>query len=166
MTSSTPSYAWLPPHTDFVEPVRAVPLTEHQGPLWDAVADFHGAAGEDLSTCDVVLHHPDLGAIPARVAQQDLRGRWDEVPPQAFVEATGWNPQRPWSQIAEERYAWTLKVRELADRLTRLGIRRERRHYAGQGGTSTNAPRQLDATLALRNEEMERLISLAERGNT
>ena len=167
-TPSGASYAWLPPCRDFVEPVRAVPLTnpDPRRPLWDAVALFYEDFPRNVPSCAVTLHHPDLGEIPALVALQDLRGRWDEEPPLAFVEATGWNPGRTWAQVAEDRYAWTVEVRALADRLTRLGIPRARRHYAGLGGTSVDTRRQLDTTLALQNSEMLQLVSLAERGNT
>lgn len=163
------SYAWVPPVHHFTEPVRATRCTysgEHS--LWDTVLDLHPKAGfvQDLSKIEVVLHHPDIGEIHSLVAQQDLRGSWSEPPSPSLVEATGWDPGKAWGQIADERYRWVCEQRVLADRLTVLGIPRRRRHYAGQGGDTSDVRHQMDTLLVLNNDELRTLVDLAGRGNT
>lgn len=164
------SYAWVPPAHQLIEPVRATECynaTAHF--LWDTVVALHAKAGDiqELQTVEVVLHHPDLGEIHSLVAREALRGKWGEPPVRALVEATGWDPGKSWETIAEERYRWVREQREIADRLTALGIPRCRRHYAGQGGTaSPDMHMQPDASLVLNHSELQTLLSLAERGNT
>jgi hypothetical protein len=164
------SYAWLPPAHHLIEPVRATRCTwttEH--PLWDTVLALHPKTSfvQDLSKIEVVLHHPDLGEVHSLVAHQDLRGNWDEPPMQALVEATGWDPGKTWERIAEERYRWVCEQRDIADRLTALGISRRRRHYASRGGTTVSDTHlQPDASLVLNHVELQTLLDLAERGNT
>jgi hypothetical protein len=166
------SFAWVPNIHNFVEPVRATPIFEavNESFCWDTVAEFH--PNEDLPDASirmVELHHPDNrpddAALLAKVALADLRGRWDERPSQAFIEATGWNPRRTWAQVAEERYLWTQEQRMIADRLTALGVYRSRRHYAGKGGNPIDPRWQLDASLILDPKELCQIIELAEKGN-
>lgn len=163
------SYAWVPPVHHFTEPVRATRCTQPgKHSLWDTVLDLHPKAGfvQDLPKIEVVLHHPDVGEIQSLVTQQDLRGNWRELPPHSLVEVTGWDPDKSWEQVAEERYRWVCEQRALADRLTALGVPRCRRHYAGQGGTSSDVRYQMDTSLVLNNNELRTLVELAERGNT
>jgi hypothetical protein len=160
------SYVWLPPEHFLVEPVRATLLSESAGSCWDTIAEFHGDPRDDSQAVKVTLHHPDVGDIPSIVATQDLRGRWDEPPLRSLVEESGWKPDRTWEQIAVERHAWVAQQRLMTDRLTKLGIVRRRRHYAGRGGTSGDVRLQLDCSLMLSPQEWTTLLDLAERGNT
>lgn len=162
---SSLEFAWVPSAHHLIEPVRATPLYgDHD--LWDAITDFHPpSVAPTLTVTQVTLHHPDVGPVASKVSFSDLRGLWNSRPQPALVEATGWDPDRPWAQIAEERHSWARRERHLADRLTELGIHRARRHYAGRGGTST-LPHQLDAKLILDHEELLRLVDLADKGNS
>jgi hypothetical protein len=160
--------AWVPPQHRLVEPVRATPLYESfSGTIWNSVVESYPAPIDPhLVTAEVTLHHPDVGPMKALVAFDDLRGPWYAEPLESLVEATGWNPRKTWAQIAEERYAWTMEQRDLADRLTALGVSRCRRNYAGQGGTSMDAGRQTDTKLMFTHKELLQIVQLAERGNT
>jgi hypothetical protein len=166
------SFAWVPHAHLWVEPIRAVGAAQRFDTCWDTLRDFYDPAvvqlDPDFTAVHVMLHHPDDGEIPARVALADLRGRWDAQPPSSLVEATGWDPGRTWEEIARERYAWVQAQRDLADRLTKLGVPRRRRHYAGRGGTSMNFKHEFefDALFTFGHEELDRLVALAESGNT
>lgn len=117
------------------------------------------AAGPHYSTA--LIHHPDLGATTRSIPNTDLRDEWT-VGPSDQVWA-GYQGEQTWAQIAEESYARVTEDRDLAARLTALGIARKRRHYAGSGGTATQAG-EADASLHLSNDELSYLLDLAERG--
>lgn len=164
-TDADQEFAWVPPNHLLVEPLRATPLFETKGEAWDTVATFHQQSRpfSDAPTALMTLHHPDEGPLASNVLFSDLRGPWGARPLRHMVEATGWDPRKTWARIAEDRYAWVQNQRDLADRLTRLGIPRCRRHYAGRGGTSADVGRQIDANLVLTHRELLHLVHLAER---
>lgn len=164
------AYAWLPPTHPIVEPVRAVVVQDAAAALgmhrrWDTVKEFHPGTEGPAWFAD--LYHPDDGLILAVVAECDLYGLWHEraLLPSADEGRASFDPKKTWAEVAEERYAYVTAQREVTSRLTALGIERADMHYAGRGGTA-RAPRQVDAGLHLSGEEWQRLLSLAERGNT
>lgn len=134
-------YAYLGPGCPLVEPERATVL----------------ALGSVLAK--VRITHPDEGEREELVNEKFLFGPWED---QARVEAqTTWEPGKTWAEVATERHAEILVQRELADRLTELGIPRARAHYATRGGTEKERLR-IDTRLFLTHAELDKLLSMIE----
>jgi hypothetical protein len=116
----------------------------------------------------VTLRHPDAGQSEERVKTRELVGPWDAEPEARYGQhaasikaARERGEDWTWAEIATKRYADVQRQRALADRLSRLGIRRAGRNYAGKGGTSTKPH---DTDLQLNYDEVEYLLDRAERG--
>lgn len=119
---------------------------------------------------EVTLYHPDTGQSEERVKTREIVGRWVDEPEarysqhhavieQARANGGSW----AWADIAAKRYGDIARQRALADRLTRLGIRRAGRDYAQAGGNST---KKHDTDLQLNYDEIEFLLDRIERGPT
>lgn len=107
--------------------------------------------------------HPDEGAreVEVLLGGLDLCSSWNEPPSEHFWFEP---PDKPWSEIAAEGYLRVQRQRVLASRLSALGIRRERMHYAGLGGTtvSRGGGSIIDDRLVLSFDELEALVTMAE----
>lgn len=118
---------------------------------------------------EVTLYHPDTGSSQERVKTRELVGKWDDEPEarygqhKAAIEAAhAQGDTWTWAKIAEKRYDTVRRQRALAAGLSNLGIRRQGRNYAGQGGTSRKAH---DTDLQLNYDEIELLIERANGAN-
>jgi hypothetical protein len=144
-------YAYLTPGMTPHQPLKAVVMAEPEG-----------------GYVEVTLYHPDTGQSEERVKTRELVGGWDDEPEVRFgqyerpLEAAHERDETlTWAMIAEQRHAQVSRQRALAVRLSRFGITRAGRHYAGQGGSSAKPH---DADLQLNYDEIELLLERAERG--
>lgn len=121
---------------------------------------------EGLTMVDVVLEYPDLGAIPAQVNIETLVGEWDSPPTgdrwkAALDELAAAGKEPTWANIAKARYELVRRQRDLADRLAATtGVERAHQHYAGRGGSASNAR---DVNLQLNYDELDELLRTIER---
>lgn len=109
----------------------------------------------------VVIHHPDTGVKIEAIENSRLTDKWNEKPTSALWP--GFVGEQTWAQIYAATYEHICDERRLAERLIALGIERKLRHYAGRGGTATEAG-EADAVLNLSPDELRYLLDLAERG--
>lgn len=144
----TTSYAYIPPGGSRTEPLRAELLSP----------ELPYSASDGLKV-KVRIHHPDTGPREEALRIGDLLDPWDERPSERCWP--GYRSEHTWADIAEQRHAYIVAERQLADRLTELGLPRRHRHYAGSGGTSDNWGGE-DARIVLSHEELDRLLTLAE----
>jgi len=108
----------------------------------------------------VRVEHPDpwVPDEEREVFTRDIRGHWD----QPWVKSDeSWGT---WAELAAAQYARVRRQRQLADRLTALGIPRGRWHYAGRGGWPGDVRDGPPTSLDLGAEELDRLLTLAEAG--
>lgn len=118
-----------------------------------------GSHGPDHS--DVLVYHPDAPPETKMLANVLITDEWFARPGHAMWP--GYQGERSWAQIAEQTYQQVQEERDLARRLTDLGISRRLRHYAGVGGTSHEAG-EADTQLTFSHDELDYLLTLAERG--
>jgi hypothetical protein len=141
-------YAYLPPGVMWVNPLRVTVLE----------APFSTPGGYHVR---VRVHHPDLISVDEDLPAEVILNGWDERPSSSAWP--GYIPEDTWAQIAEKSYARVCEQRELARRLTALGIPRKLKHYAKAGGDSVESG-EVDTRLTLLDEEIDYLLALAERG--
>jgi hypothetical protein len=145
-------YAYLAPGVPGPhEPLKATVITEPEG-----------------GYIKVALYHPDAGQSEERVKTRELVGRWDDEPEARYGQHTAAiesaherGEKWTWADIAAKRYGEVQRQRSLADRLSRLGIRRAGRNYASKGGSSIKPH---DTDLQLNYDEIEYLLTRAESG--
>lgn len=142
-------YAYLDP--DFPgEPLRAVALELPEN-----------------GVVRVAIHHPDTGPFEDHVATRTLHGGWEDKATgdrwkAVIAELREAGEPVTWASVALIRVNAVRRQRALADRLARTtGIVREKLHYAGRGGTTSN---RHHALLQLNYDELEELLSRAENG--
>lgn len=112
----------------------------------------------------VRLHYPDehVASPHCVVTRGELLGYWYERPSQQAWP--GYQNDLTWAQLAEQTYRHVLAQRQLAERLTKLGIPRPGQHYAGMGGTESGDWGGHEGDLHLGHEELDRLLTFAEAG--
>ena len=142
------SYAYLPPRVMLAQPLRAEVLAE---PV-PTPGGYH---------VQVRIHHPDLGPTDEEVPAEMILNGWDELPSRSSWPT--YTAKDTWAQIAVKSYARICAQRDLARRLSDLGIQRKLCHYARQGGTSVESG-AVDTRLTLLDEEIDYLLTLAEQG--
>jgi hypothetical protein len=160
------SYAYTP--GSLVQPLRAEVLE-----IQPYTLPSTGAALVHGERIRVLVHHPDGKSYEETLYPAELRGRWEDEASLTELIFEGddvdeadqvrFAPKKTWAELAEESYAEVVSQRKLAKRLDALGIHRETASYAGRGGSSA-APMGVDARLTLTHDELDWLITMAERG--